>query len=121
MSFIAPRYTPKFGTLTLSREIDSDIMTDKSRGSASSSSEINRARVTTFPRLAVLPVMSRVKIQSEQYGLAGFIARMKEREVDLLTNTLAVDSKKHQAETPVICKIRPEVILNKKARLTIFT
>ena len=36
-------------------------------------------------------------------------------------HTFAVDSKKHRAETTVICKIRPEVILNKKVRLSKFT
>ena len=65
--------------------------------------------------------MFRVKILTEQQGSLGFIVRMTVREVDLSTNTCAVDSKKHRAETPVICKIHSEVILNKKGRLSIFT
>ena len=102
MSFIAPRYTPKFGTLTLSREIDSDIMTDKSRGSASSSSEINGARVTTFPRLAVRHghVLRKISKLTAGLGQVHNIARMKEREVDLLTNTCDVDSKKAPGGDP---------------------
>ena len=66
-------------------------------------------------------VMSGVKIQSIQHGSAGSLTRMMEREVDLLTNTCDVDSKKHRAETPLICKIHPEVILSKKGRLSIST
>ena len=66
-------------------------------------------------------VMSGVKIQSIQHGSAGSFTRMMEREVDLLTNTFAADSKKHRVEAPVICKISPEVILIKKGHLNIFT
>ena len=42
------------------------------------------------------------------------LASRREGEADLSTNTCAVDSKKHRAVTPVICKKRTEVILSKK-------
>ena len=42
-------------------------------------------------------------------------------EDGISTNTFVVNSKKHRAETSVICKIHPEVILNKKGRLSKFT